>query len=99
MMLFVAHHASSATAAPRCDMNTSPLPNRLAAIATALAGVVALSGLVVPGLYVDAPNWVQQARGTDLATLFLAVPVLAVALWRASRGSAAGRLAVVAGLL
>ena len=37
--------------------------------------------------------------GTDLATLFLAVPVLAVGLWTASRGSSAGRLAVVAGLL
>ena len=52
-----------------------------------------------PGLYVDAPNWVQQARGTDLATLFLAVPVLAVGLWTGRRGSAVGRLAVMAGLL
>src|SRR5688572_19939816 len=53
---------------------------RLATIATALAGVAALAGLLVPGLYVDAPNWVQQARGTDLTTLFLAVPVLASGL-------------------
>ena len=53
----------------------------------------------VTGLYVDAPNWAQQARGTDLATLFLAVPVLAIGLWTARRGSSAGRLAVVAGLL
>jgi hypothetical protein len=51
------------------------------------------------GLYVDAPNWVQQAQGTDLATLFLAVPVLGIGLWSARRGSAAGRMAVVAGLL
>ena len=64
-----------------------------------MAGVAALAGLLVPGLYVDAPNWVQQARGTDLATLFLAVPVLAIGLWSAGHGSAAGRLAVVAGLL
>jgi hypothetical protein len=75
------------------------ISNRLAAVATALAAAAALGGLVVPGLYVDAPNWVQQAQGTDLATLFLAVPVLVVGLWTASRGSSAGRLAVVAGLL
>jgi hypothetical protein len=73
--------------------------NRLAAIATFLAAVAALAGLTVRGLYVDAPNWVQQAQGTDLATLLLAVPVLAVGMWMAARGSAAGRLAVVAGLL
>ena len=72
---------------------------RLAVLATGLAAVAALVGLVVPGLYVDAPNWAQQAQGTDLATLFLAVPVLVVGLWTASRGSSAGRLAVVAGLL
>jgi hypothetical protein len=72
--------------------------NRLAVVATVLAAGAALAGLAVRGLYVDAPNWVQQAQGTDLATLLLAVPVLAVGL-RMARGSAAGRLAVVAGLL
>jgi len=75
------------------------LPSRLAAIATFLAAAAALAGLVLAGLYVDAPNWAQQARGTDLATLFLAVPVLVIGLWTARRGSSAGRLAVVAGLL
>ena len=75
------------------------ISNRLAALATVLAAVAALAGLAVTGLYVDSPNWVQQAQGTDLATLFLAVPVLALGLWTASRGSSAGRLAVVAGLL
>jgi hypothetical protein len=75
------------------------IPNRLASIATVLAALAAVAGLIVTGLYRDAPNWVQQARGTDLATLFFAVPVLAVGLWTAGRGSAAGRLAVVAGLL
>jgi hypothetical protein len=77
----------------------SSIPNRLAAIATFLAAAAAFAGLAIGGLYVDAPNWVQQAQGTDLATLFLAVPVLAVGLWTASRGSSAARLAVVAGLL
>jgi hypothetical protein len=72
---------------------------RLGVIATVLAGLAALAGLVVAGLYVDAPNWVQQARGTDLATLFLAVPVLAIGLSTAARGSVTGRLAAVAGLL
>src|SRR5688572_27240159 len=72
---------------------------RLATIATALAGVAALAGLAFPGLYVDAPNWVQQARGTDLATLFLAVPVLGAGLWTSRNGSGVGRLAVMAGLL
>jgi hypothetical protein len=75
------------------------ISNRLAAIATLLAAAAALAGLTVSGLYVDAPNWVQQAQGTDLATLFLAVPVLCVGLWTGSHGSSAGRLAVVAGLL
>jgi hypothetical protein len=75
------------------------IPSRLATIATVLAAGASLAGLAVRGLYVDSPNWVQQAQGTDLATMFLAVPVLLVGLWTASRGSAAGRLAVVAGLL
>jgi hypothetical protein len=74
-------------------------PSRLAAVATFLAASAALAGLVLTGLYVDAPNWAQEARGTDLATLFLAVPVLAIGLWMSTRGSSAGRLAVVAGLL
>jgi hypothetical protein len=75
------------------------LPSQLAAVATVLAGAAAAAGLAIPGLYVDAPNWVQQARGTDLATLFLAVPVVALGLWAAANGSSAGRLAVAAGLL
>ncbi len=75
------------------------IPNRLAALATVLAAAAALAGLTLTGLYVDAPNWTQQARGTDLATLFLAVPVLTIGLWRAIRGSSVGRLAVFAGLL
>jgi hypothetical protein len=75
------------------------IPIRLAAIATFLAAVAALAGLVLTGLYVDAPNWAQQARGTDLATLFLAVPVLAFGLWKSRSGSSGGRLAVVAGSL
>jgi len=66
------------------------ISNRLAALATLRAAAAALVGLTVSGLYVDAPNWVQQAQGTDLATLFLAVPVLTVGLWTARRGWPAG---------
>ena len=72
----------------RCPMNT--ISNRLATGATVLAGIAASAGLLVPRLYVDAPNWVQQARGTDLATLFLAVPVLVIGLWAAGRGPPLG---------
>jgi len=75
------------------------IPDRLAAIATGAAAAAAVAGLALTGLYADAPNWAQQARGTDLATLFLAVPVMSIGLWNAKRGSSAGRLAVVAGLL
>src|SRR3954447_2312011 len=78
-------------------MNAFSYP--LATVATVLAGLAALAGLVVPGLYLDAPNWAQQAQGTDLATLFLAVPILTFGLLAAGRGSGAGRQAVVAGLL
>jgi hypothetical protein len=90
-------HQSSRPNQQRCPMPA--IPNRLAVIATFLAAFAALAGLVLTGLYVDAPNWAQQARGTDLATLFLAVPVLVIGLWTAARGSSAGGLAVVAGLL
>jgi hypothetical protein len=88
---------ATTAATTRCPMHV--LPSRLASIATLFAAAAALAGLVLPGLYVDAPNWAQQARGTDLATLFLAVPVLAIGLWMSARGSSVGRLAVVAGLL
>ena len=98
------HVHTEAVEGRRCRPSTHPQhpshdSNRLAAIASVLAAVAALAGLLIRGLYVDTPYWVQQARGTDLATLLLAVPVLAFGLWDASRGSAAGRLAVFAGLL
>jgi hypothetical protein len=80
-------------------MTTRSVTNGLAVVATALAAVAAGAGLLIPDLYRDAPHWVQQARGTDLATLLVAVPVLALGLWAARRGSGAGQLAVFAGLL
>ena len=80
-------------------MNNGSISNRLAAVAAILAGIAAAVGLLVPGLYRDAPNWAQQARGTDLATLFVAVPVIAFGLWTARGGSSFGRTAVFAALL
>jgi len=80
-------------------MTPISVSTRLAVIATALAAFASAAGLLLDGLYRDAPNWVQQARGTDLATLCVAVPILAVGLWTARRGSSLGRLAALAGLL
>jgi hypothetical protein len=80
-------------------MNSASISNRVAIFATALAAFASAAGLVVSGLYRDAPFWVQQARGTDLATLFVAVPVLAAGLVAARRGSSAAELAVFGGLL
>ena len=59
--------------------------SRLAAIATVLAAGAALAGLAVRGLYVDAPNWVQQAQGTDLATLLLAEELVHIVVWKSKQ--------------
>jgi hypothetical protein len=50
-------------------------------------GVAAGTGLLVPGLYRDAPTWVSQARGQDLVTLLVGAPLLVVGLIGARRGS------------
>ena len=77
----------------------SGIPYRLAVLATVLAALASAAGIAVTGLYHDAPNWVQQAQGTDLATLFLAVPLTAIGLWASRRGRQVGPAAVLAGLL
>jgi hypothetical protein len=73
--------------------------DRLAVAAGALTVLAAGAGLLVGDLYRDAPFWAQQARGTDVATLVLAVPLLAAGLMRTGQGSILGRLTVVAVLL
>ena len=78
-------------------MNTTA--DRLAAAAAVLATVAAAVGLFVDGFYRDVPFWAQQARATDVATLFLGVPILLTGLWAVGRGSTGGRMAVMAGLL
>ncbi|MFL5679893.1 MAG: hypothetical protein ACJ77B_04770 [Chloroflexota bacterium] len=75
------------------------MTTRLMWVAAVLAAVAAAAGLVVRGLYRDAPFWADQARGTDIATLFLAVPILVGGLVAARRGSTIARLASIAALL
>jgi hypothetical protein len=70
---------------------------RFAVGATALAAIAAVLGLATD-VYRDVPAMIDQARAADLATLFVAVPVIAVGLWLASRGSDRARL-IVAGSL
>jgi hypothetical protein len=80
-------------------MNRRDIADLFAAAAGLLTALAAAVGLADGSLYRDAPFWAQQARGTDVATLFLAVPLLVIALVRARGGSILGRLAVVAVLL
>jgi hypothetical protein len=72
--------------------------DRLALGALVLAAVAAIAGLVVPGLYRDTADGIRQARATDLVTLLVAVPTLAIGLWRARAGSVGGRLVALAAL-
>ena len=68
------------------------LADRLAVGALLLAAVAAAAGLFVPDLYRDTEAWVRQARASDATTLAVAVPLLAIAVWRARAGSTASRL-------
>lgn len=72
--------------------------DRLALAALLLAAVAAAAGLLVSGLYRDTAEGVRQARATDFVTLLVAVPALALGLWRARRGSAGGRMVAIAAL-
>ncbi len=65
--------------------------------ATALTAIASVAGLLTDS-YRDAPAMVDQARGTDLATLLVAVPLLALGLWQARHGSTRAGIAVAAGL-
>lgn len=64
------------------------LPVLLAIGALVLAAVGSATGLFVDGLYRDSEAWIREARATDLVTLVLAVPVLAVSLWLRRRSDA-----------
>ena len=72
--------------------------DRLALVALLLAAIAAIAGLLVPGLYRDTADGIRQARATDLVTLLVAVPALAIGLWRAGAGSVGGRFVALAAL-
>ncbi|APW99603.1 hypothetical protein CHINAEXTREME_18315 [Halobiforma lacisalsi AJ5] len=70
---------------------TLPRPYVLASLATiVLTGIATTVGLFVPGFYRDAPVLLPQVYGQDLLTLVVALPVFAVALYYAARGSLRG---------
>ncbi|MUV58502.1 hypothetical protein GJ632_16420, partial [Halogeometricum sp. CBA1124] len=58
----------------------------------ALAAVSSLLGLLRPGHYRDAPALVAQYQLQDLTVLLVGLPVLAVGLRYAMRGSPRGRI-------
>jgi hypothetical protein len=72
--------------------------DRLALVALPLAAIAAIAGLLVPGIYRDTADGIRQARATDLVTLLVAVPMLAIGLWCARSGSVVGRLVAVAAM-
>jgi hypothetical protein len=74
------------------------LADRLALVALLLAAFAAIAGLLVSGLYRDTADGTRQARATDLVTLLVAVPTLAVGLWRGRSGSVGGRFVAMAAL-
>lgn len=64
----------------------------------ALSVVTALSGLLRPGHYADPAGLVELYRVQDLTILAVGVPVLAVGLLAAMRGSLRGRVVWLGGL-
>jgi hypothetical protein len=52
-----------------------------------LAALAAATGLLAASVYRDAAGWVAQARGQDLVTLIVVVPLMLAALVCARRGS------------
>lgn len=80
-------------------MNTRlKLADNLAVVALVLAAAAAAAGLLVTGLYRDTAEGIRQTRATDLVTLAVAVPTMAVSLWRAQSGSVNARFIVIAAL-
>jgi hypothetical protein len=67
-------------------------PDAVSAVIAVLMVFVSLGGLFLHGLYRDNTWSTAAFRGNDLATLVLAVPVLAVALVLARRGSERARV-------
>ena len=70
----------------------------LAILALVFAAIAAGAGLLVAGLYRDPAEGIRQARATDLVTLVVVVPALALSLWRARSGSASARFIAIGAL-
>jgi len=66
--------------------------------ATLLATIAAAAGLFVPHLYRDTDAWIRQAQASDVTTLFVAVPLLTIALWRARNGGEVAPLVALGAL-
>ena len=83
-------------------MSTSPPPRRWQVRSTvavlALSVVSTLLGLLRPGHYGTDPAVVQLYRVQDATILLIGVPVLALGLWYATRGSLRGRVVWLGGL-
>jgi hypothetical protein len=64
----------------------------LSVLVLLLATAAAATGLAAPGVYRDAATVLPQALGQDAVTLFVVVPLLAIATVATRRGSLRGRL-------
>lgn len=63
-----------------------------------LLAIAAATGLFITNFYRDSPSYVAQARGQDVISLFVVLPLMIVAAWLSSRGSTAARLLWFGGL-
>ena len=63
-----------------------------------LSATSSLLGLLSPGLYAGAPDTLARTRAEDLVILVVGVPVLALGLYYAIRGSLRGRVVWIGGL-
>jgi hypothetical protein len=76
----------------------SPIELWISLLALVLALAAALSGVVEPSVYRDAPVLLPQLFGQDLVTLLIGLPLLAGGLIAARSGSLRGRLIWLGGL-
>ena len=87
--------------APTHQIATDRATSVALGLTTALLGVVALCGvvmLIAPTVLRDPPGYAGNALGTYLVMLLVAVPVTAVAMRAARRGSLAGRFVWLGGV-
>ena len=93
--------APHAAAAPAHPLATDRATTVARALTSALLLVVAICGvvmLVAPTVLRDPPGYAGNALGTYLVMLFVALPVTALAMRAAARGSLAGRFVWLGGV-